>query len=111
MKNIQGNWLPEENLLSFLLLLSRLISYDFAPIDWAAIQHGIHDTSVDNDIWFSYILPGAVEIELRLAIEDGAGLFSFELGLPENLETNFTFMVTTLQEFTLIPRTVKLFNN
>lgn|GEM_PF-7041426 len=109
MEATKGNWIPEENLLPFLLLLSRLVAYDFDPVDWKAIQHGIHDTSVDGNTWFSYILPGNFDIDLRLAIEDGAGLVSFRLVLPENLENNFNFMVDILQDFQLTPHTMNLY--
>ena len=105
----KGNWLPKENLLSFLLILSRQISYDFTAVDWKAIQHGIHDTSNEANIRFSYILPGSLDIELQLANEEGTDLIIFQLTIPENLESNFDFMVDILQDFTLTPDTIKLY--
>ena len=105
MGKITGNWIPEENLLPLCLLLSRQISYDFGPTDWKAIQYGIHGTSVDRKIWFSYVLSGKLDIELHLASEDGTALISFELELAENLVGNFDFMVGVLQEFIVTSRT------
>ena len=98
-----GNWLAEENLLSFLIILSRQVSYDFGPDNWKAIQFGIHASSIENNSWYSHILPGTADINLQLAREDGTGLIGFRVNIPDDLERNFEFMVGILQEFKVTP--------
>jgi hypothetical protein len=100
LKN-QGGWIQEENLLPFLLILSRMASYDFDQVDWKAIQFGLSGTHYEGKIWFNYILPGEHDIEIRLAKEEGTALVFFDVAIPEELECKFDFMIDILQEFSL----------
>lgn len=98
LKN-KGGWIGTENLLPFMLILSRMVAYDFDKTDWSAIQFGIAGSHHEDDKWFTYILPGAFDLEIRLAKEEGTDLFFYDLALPEALESNFDFLHSILQDF------------
>ena len=98
LKN-KGGWIGTENLLPFMLILSRMVTYNFDRTDWSAIQFGLAATHHEDNRWFTYILPGTFDLEIRLAKEEGTDLFFFDLDLPMALESNFDFLHSILQDF------------
>ncbi len=97
----KGGWVGRENLLPLVLILSKMVSYSFDKVDWIAIEFGIAGSDHENNKWFTYILPGALDLEIRLAKEEGTDLFFFDLMIPEALENNFDFLHYILQDFEL----------
>ena len=96
---IKSNWIGEENLFAFLLIISNAVSYDFEPQDWKAIQFGLSESNAEKDIWFEYVLPGKSDVELQLAKEAGTALILYKFLLPDELENNYDFLVYLMQDF------------
>jgi hypothetical protein len=103
MPKNKGGWIEKENLLPFLLTVSRMVGYDFNKVDWNAIQFGMSKSDHERNIWFDYILSGVPDTKIRLSREEGTSLFFFDLVIPEILEDNFDFMMYMLQEFSIKP--------
>ena len=97
----KGNWIDEENLLAFLNILAHIVSYDFVTQDWKAIQFGLSGTNSERDVWFEYILPGKLDLELKLAKEEGTSVIMYSFDLPEGLENIYEFLVYIIQDFKL----------
>jgi hypothetical protein len=60
MPKNKGGWIEIENLLPFLLIVSRMVGYDFNKVDWKAIQFGMSGSDTERNIWFDYELVIAI---------------------------------------------------
>ena len=100
MRTNNGFWIFESNLLSTLLILSHLVSYEFDSSDFDAIKFGLEDTSADKDIWYDYQLIGDDIIDMKIAYEeDDRDIIFFSLLFEKDLADKINLIIDIVQEF------------
>jgi hypothetical protein len=87
-KRAVEGWIWNENVQSFLALLSRYASYDFDGTDWQAVELGLEATDDEHpDLWYSYPLVGSHHrLELHLAQAVGGNEVSVRVTGTSNPE-------------------------
>ncbi|NML40325.1 hypothetical protein HHL17_24220 [Chitinophaga sp. G-6-1-13] len=64
------DWIREDHLPALLSALSHICHHAFDDADVDAVSYGLTDTSLDNDRWFDYSLPGEQTIALQFCRDD-----------------------------------------
>lgn len=77
VREVRG-WIFDDNLTRVVEYITSLVQYNWDELDSGALDAGIPSTNADlaPSTWFEYPIAGVLEISLRIACDQGAGILS-----------------------------------
>ena len=95
------NWIFEDNLAAFLVVLGWITDYDCAFDDWEVIQHGVLHSDKESNIWYDYEFPSRISATFQIAKDHGSGVVFLRLAIPDEIEAQVTLAINMCAHFTI----------
>lgn len=95
-------WVFEPNLVWTLYLLSYIAKYDIGSGDLDVVKYDLTATSQEKDVWCTYQLIGAEQIDLSLAREEeDTDIIFIKVSFDKKLVSQIDFCIFIVQDFYL----------
>lgn len=87
-------WTRKDRLPALLAALSHICRHDFNASDQDTIFYELTHTSLDNHLWFDYLLKGDQTFALRLCRDDDdTDIIHCEIDFPEEHQPAINMMI------------------